>query len=45
MLTDRSMKQVRKDSARDVEPLLFDPEEFKDKEDELTFLNHKLAQE
>ena len=36
------MKQIRKDSVRNIEPLLFDPEEFKEREDELTFVNHKL---
>jgi len=36
------MKQIRKDSVRTTETLLFDPEAFKEKEDELTFANHRL---
>ena len=42
--TDRNLKQIRKDSARDIGTLLFDPEAFKDCEYELTFANHKLDQ-
>ena len=42
---DRNLKQIRKDSVRDVGTLLFDPEAFKDYECELTFATHKLDQE
>ena len=44
MLADRNMKQVRKDSVREVGTLLFDPEAFKENEFELTFASHKLEQ-
>ena len=43
MLADRNMKQVRKDSVREVGTLLFDPEAFKENEFELTFASHKLG--
>ena len=39
---DKSMKQVRKGSVRELGEMVFDPEDFKDKEDQLTFARHKL---
>ena len=32
LLTDRNLKQIRKDSVHDAAALLFDPEAFKDDE-------------
>ena len=43
MLADRNMKQIRKDSVREVGTLLFDPEAFKESELDLTFASHKLG--
>ena len=45
MLADRNLKQIRKDSVREVGTLLFDPEAFKDDEFDLTFDSHKLDQQ
>ena len=42
MLADRNLKQIRKDSVREVGTLLFDPEAFKDDEFDLTFDSHML---
>ena len=45
MMTDKSLKQVRKDSVRESAPLLFDPETFKGIEDQLTTENHRIGLE
>ena len=45
MLADRNLKQIRKDSVREVGSLLFDPEALKDDEFYLTFDSHKLDQQ
>ena len=45
MMTDKSLKQVRKDSVRELAPLLFDPETFKSIQDQLTTENHRIGQE
>ena len=45
MMTDKSLKQIRKDSARESAPLLFDPETFKSMQDQLTTENHRLGLE
>ena len=39
------MKQIRKGSVRDLGKILFDPEDFKDKSDQLTFARHSLNKE
>ena len=43
--TDKSLKQVRKDSVREASLLLFDPETFKSIEDQLTINNHRISKE
>ena len=43
--TDKSLKQVRKDSVREASLLLFDPETFKSIEDQLTIKNHRISNE
>ena len=43
--TDKSLKQVRKDSVREASLLLFDPETFKSIEDQLTINNHCISKE
>ena len=45
MMTDKSLKQIRKDSVRESAPLLFDPETFKSMQDQLTTENHRLGLE
>ena len=45
LLTDKNLKQIRKDSVRQTRTLLFDPESFKAMEDELTIQNHELSRE
>ena len=45
MMTDKSLKQVRKDSVRESAQLLFDPETFKSMQDQLTTENHRIGQE
>ena len=42
---DKSIKQIRKGSVRDLGKILFDPEDFKDKSDQLTFARHSLNKE
>ena len=45
MMTDKSLKQVRKDSVRESAQLLFDPETFKSMQDQLTTENHRIGLE
>ena len=45
ILTDKSLKQVRKDSVREVSLLLFDPETFKSIQDQLTVETHRISKE
>ena len=42
---DKSIKQIRKGSVRDLGKMLFDPEDFKDKSDQLTIARHSLNKE
>ena len=42
---DKSIKQIRKGSVRDLGKMLFDPEDFKDKTDELTIARHSLKED
>ena len=41
-MTDKSLKQIRKDSVREVASLLFDPETYKSIYDSLTTENHRV---
>ena len=42
---DKNLKQVRKGSVRNLGKMLFDPEDFKDKSDQLTIARHRLNEE
>ena len=44
LLTDKTMKQIRKSSVREIGTLIFDPEEIKKQELSLTFANYKLTE-
>ena len=42
---DKTLKQVRTGSVRNLGKMLFDPEDFKDKSDQLTIARHRLNEE
>ena len=44
-MTDKSLKQVRKNSVQEGAPLIFDPETYKSMQDQLTTENHQLGLE
>ena len=42
IMTDKSLKQVRKDSVQEGAPLIFDPETYKSMQESLTTANHRI---
>ena len=43
IMTDKSLKQVRRDSVRETTALLFDPETYRCMSDQLTTQNHLIS--
>ena len=40
---DKALQQVRKGAVRELGQMLFDPDDFKGKEEQLTFASHQLT--
>ena len=43
--SDRVLKRVRQDATRELSDLLFDPEDYRDRPEELSFKRHSLNSE